>query len=344
MSFPPSEIPLGAIRFNSDSQKLEYWNGSAWMQIQTFTPNLDGGTRGIIAGGGNYPNETNTIQFLTISTQGNTTDFGDLTQKREGIGGMSNTTRAAFSQGGNYAAPLYDIIDFVTISSTGNATDFGDANDSVREVTSAGSNHIRGLTAGGYSDGSNSNTDRIGVIEFSTTGNAQDFGNLVNGVREAFSGIISTGVRGFNCGGVSPSFTDTINMITIHTYGDAVDFGDLIKVGRNGAAVGNSIRGYTLGYSGPSDTHTTEIQKFNLITGGKAVETGECVVTRQSVGVSSPTRGVGMGGYNPSPAGNGSTNMEYIDLTSEGNSVDFGDLTEGVELAGGASNAHGGLG
>ena len=48
MSFPPSEIPLGAIRFNSDSQKLEYWNGSAWMQIQTFTPNLDGGTRGII--------------------------------------------------------------------------------------------------------------------------------------------------------------------------------------------------------------------------------------------------------------------------------------------------------
>ena len=40
MSLAPREITLGAMRFNSDSQKLEYWMGSAWMQIQTFTPNL----------------------------------------------------------------------------------------------------------------------------------------------------------------------------------------------------------------------------------------------------------------------------------------------------------------
>ena len=344
MSLPPSEIPLGAMRFNSDSRKLEYWMGSAWMQIQTFSPNLDGGARGIIAGGGNYPAETNRIQFITIPTQGNSTDFGDLTQAREGIGGMSNTTRAAFSQGGNYGSPLYNIIDFITISSTGDATDFGDANDSVREATSAGSNHTRGLTAGGYSDSSNSNTDRIGAITFSTTGNAADFGNLVSGVREAWDGIISTGIRGFNCGGVSPSFTDTINMITIPTFGNAVDFGDLIKVGRQGGAVGNSTRGYLLGYSAPSDTFSNEIQKFNLISGGNAVQTGECVVTRSQTGVSNPTRGVTCGGYTPSPAGNGSTIMEYINFATEGDSVDFGDLTEGTEFAGGASNAHGGLG
>ena len=35
-----SEIPAGAMRFNSDSQKLEYWNGSAWFQVHTATPNL----------------------------------------------------------------------------------------------------------------------------------------------------------------------------------------------------------------------------------------------------------------------------------------------------------------
>ena len=50
MSLPPVEIPLGAMRFNSDSQKLEYWMGSAWMQIQTFSPNLDGGARGLYSG------------------------------------------------------------------------------------------------------------------------------------------------------------------------------------------------------------------------------------------------------------------------------------------------------
>ena len=52
-----SEIPAGAMRFNSDSQKLEYWNGSAWFQVHTATPNLANagdptpGPRGLIGGG-----------------------------------------------------------------------------------------------------------------------------------------------------------------------------------------------------------------------------------------------------------------------------------------------------
>ena len=45
------EIPLGAMRFNSDSQKLEYFNGEIWLQIHTFNPDLNGGARGIFAGG-----------------------------------------------------------------------------------------------------------------------------------------------------------------------------------------------------------------------------------------------------------------------------------------------------
>ena len=65
MSF---EIPLGATRFNSDSQKLEYWMGSAWMQIKTFSPNLNGGARGLI--GARY----NTAYH-------NTVDFGDMLTK-----------------------------------------------------------------------------------------------------------------------------------------------------------------------------------------------------------------------------------------------------------------------
>ena len=52
-----SEIPAGAMRFNSDSQKLEYWNGSAWFQVHTATPDLASagdrqpGARGIWGGG-----------------------------------------------------------------------------------------------------------------------------------------------------------------------------------------------------------------------------------------------------------------------------------------------------
>ena len=66
MSLPPSEIPLGAIRFNSDSQKLEYWMGSAWMQIKTFSPNLDGGARGVMIGGHAHPSYYNTIDLPNV--------------------------------------------------------------------------------------------------------------------------------------------------------------------------------------------------------------------------------------------------------------------------------------
>ena len=69
MSLPPQEIPLGAMRFNSDSQKLEYWNGSIWMQIHTFSPNLDGGARVICAGGLILQASNDMIDFITKSTQ-----------------------------------------------------------------------------------------------------------------------------------------------------------------------------------------------------------------------------------------------------------------------------------
>ena len=89
MSLPPREIPLGAIRFNSDSQKLEYWMGSAWMLIKTFSPNLDGGARGLFFGRAT-PSLVNTIDFVEIATTGNAQDIGDQTTKRDRSSGCSN--------------------------------------------------------------------------------------------------------------------------------------------------------------------------------------------------------------------------------------------------------------
>ena len=78
MSLPPKEIPLGAMRFNSDSHKLEYFNGYEWMQVNTFNPDLNGGGRGQNMAGSNY---TQTIDYVTISTAGNAVDFGDLIER-----------------------------------------------------------------------------------------------------------------------------------------------------------------------------------------------------------------------------------------------------------------------
>ena len=110
MSLPSVEIPLGAMRFNSDSQKLEYWMGSAWMQIQTFSPNLDGGARGIAYRAG----ANNDIEFITIPTQGNATDFGSSTVSAGGLHTAASNTRSISAGGGTPGR--INVIDFVKFS------------------------------------------------------------------------------------------------------------------------------------------------------------------------------------------------------------------------------------
>ena len=121
MSFIPQEIPTGAVRFNTDSSKMEVYIGSTWMEVAVSRPNLDGGSRGIFA------LHTQTIDFLTIPTQGNSQDFGDLSSGRNNAVSLSSRTRACFGAG--YVpspATSTNIIDFVTIAQTGNAQEFGD--------------------------------------------------------------------------------------------------------------------------------------------------------------------------------------------------------------------------
>ena len=76
MSINPVEIPTGAVRYNTDSNKMEVYIGSTWMEVSVSSPNLDGGTRGIFFG--ENPSSSNVIQFITIDTAGDATDFGDL--------------------------------------------------------------------------------------------------------------------------------------------------------------------------------------------------------------------------------------------------------------------------
>ena len=50
---PPVEVPQGAIRLNTDSQKLEFFAQDQWWQMATDVPTLDGGARGTFSGGHN---------------------------------------------------------------------------------------------------------------------------------------------------------------------------------------------------------------------------------------------------------------------------------------------------
>jgi len=67
----------------------------------------------------------NVMDYVTILTAGNATDFGDLTAARSAA-----PTACSIVRGITFAGNGADnTIDYITIASTGNATDFGDHND-----------------------------------------------------------------------------------------------------------------------------------------------------------------------------------------------------------------------
>ena len=67
----------------------------------------------------------NTVDFITISTLGDATDFGDTVFARHSICALASSTRAICA-GGRSGDSNYNSIDFATIMTTGNYIDFGD--------------------------------------------------------------------------------------------------------------------------------------------------------------------------------------------------------------------------
>ena len=120
-----SVIPQGAIRFNTDSSKMECYDGEQWWEISMSSPDLgkytnsdkSGGARGII-GGGADPAHSNMIQAFDLTSAGSCFDFGNLTGQRYYIGGCASRTRAVWG-GGNEGSGYVDTIDYSTIATQG---------------------------------------------------------------------------------------------------------------------------------------------------------------------------------------------------------------------------------
>jgi hypothetical protein len=257
--------------------------------------------RGVSAGG--YDGTTspltakNVIEYVTISSAGNSTDFGDLTHERYGHGATSNLAddRGVFISG-NYVSPSQrtNEIDYITISSTGNGTDFGDYSPLVTQgsSTSNGSND-RGVHLGGYTEvpSGNDNTNAISYITITSLGNSSDFGDLLAKGRNGDAFSNSTSERGLYCGGPrgdigSDPISNVIEYITINSAGNTTDFGDLVAASDSTEAIS----------SGTDDRGVVHI-------GG----TG---------------------------AGTKLNTLEYVTISSTGNSADFGDLTVGRHYGG----------
>ena len=272
MSLPPSEIPLGAMRFNSDSQKLEYWMGSAWMQIHTFSPDLNGGARGIWASGNYHPSGVNIIDYVTISTAGNAVDFGDTSDKWKYNAGCASRTRG-ISAGGISPSnvPNYtNIMEYITIASTGDTTDFGDLADSPA-LTCAASSPTRGVLLGGAAPDPSYNEDKIQYITIQSAGNAVEFGKLSSTIAYNTGG--ANRVRGLSAGESNPAVSNVIDYITIATTGNASDFGDLTVARAAAEAGASAVRLVVTG--GYSTNYDATMDYVTIMTLGNAIDFGD---------------------------------------------------------------------
>ena len=191
---------------------------------------VSNGTRGVYGPSENPAVSQNVIQYITIATTGDATDFGDssISTGTKKQASMNSTTRGLFVGGQNVPSPsaYYDVIQYITIASTGNAQDFGDLTQTVF-MCSGVSSSTRGVRAGGQVDPSQTNTDTIDFVTIASTGDATDFGNLSTSNQR--SSAMSNSIRGLFSGGGAPNSStqiNTVDKINIASTGNATDWGD----------------------------------------------------------------------------------------------------------------------
>ncbi|MHA2405081.1 MAG: hypothetical protein ACXADH_18965 [Candidatus Kariarchaeaceae archaeon] len=156
----------------------------------------------------------------------------------------------------------------------GNSTEFGRLTQA-RRATATCASPTRSISVGGLTPG---DTNVMDYVTIATTGNAQDFGDLINAPWDA--GGCSNSTRGlFGGGQIYPSpfpAVDVIQYITIASLGDAIDFGDLTVARSQVAACASSSRGVWMG-GDPGPSLSDRIDYVNIDTLGNAETFGNLI-------------------------------------------------------------------
>ena len=318
-----TNVPAGTRYEETDTRKIFHRAGGTnvaeWLEKgSAATHNI---LRGLVGGGGPEASTINTIDYITIASAGNASDFGDLTVARMYAGALADSTRGLWGGGGTDGSTYSNVIDYVIVATAGNATDFGDL--SVARRGCAGlADSTRGCWSGGYNsnigDDAADYANAIDYVTILTTGNASDFGDLTVG-RENISSLADL-TRGVWAGGHNVNDeSNVMDYVTIATTGNATDFGNLLTTNNGCRGVSNNTRGCWMGHG---HSVTNVIQYITIQTTGNATDFGDLTVARRSGGAMADlTRGILAGGHVSTDT------MDYITIDTLGNATDFGNLT-----------------
>lgn len=281
------------------------------------------------------------IEYVKITSLGNTTDFGDKLTSLESDAAVASTTRGVYKYYGNQNS-----IEYITLATGGTASDFGDFSWGLKLGTAGVGNDTRGVFFGGEG-GTTSFANIIEYITIASAGNSTDFGDALTG-RAYVAGCQST-TRGIYSGGDGGGAgnQNVIQYITIASAGNATDFGDLTANSSGGTGCSSSTRGLlTHGLTG-AGSRANIIEYITIASAGNSTDFGDLTVwTAYHSSTSSKTRGLFTGGYGGTSSGGpfaARKNIDYVTIASTGNASNFGDLVATTFYGAGASNCHGGL-
>ena len=344
------EPTVGTTRFNNELGTLEFYTGNEWRAVNSFADNGNRG-RGLFAVGyGRNPGTyySKTIEYITIATQGNAQDFGELLAANsggiDGAGGCASETRGLF-WGGNGPSAIGEKIEMVTIASKGNGIEFGDMGTD-RFRGAALSNSTRGLLGGGRNPGAVNIIDYVNIAQCSS---ALDFGDLMKPAKSPAA--VASSTRGVFAGGHGGE--GYITSLTLGSKGTWESGRDLFYGAYHQHGGSTGVRGmWAGGYGSPIaspyaiNTHTRSIRGVMIASDGNAIEFGELqrsLGLAYLTGLSNRTRACWGGGYVISPNLMVNT-IEYFQMNSSGVANHFGDLSHRTAINSSCSDSHGGLG
>ena len=333
-------------------------NSTTYGNLASDTGNgggMAGSTTRILHGGGNQGPQVNEISYKEIVSNGNFSDFGDLTAARQMLAGVASHTKAIFAGGRTPSAS--NVIDFNIFASLGNSIDFGDLS-----VARFGLSGVQSTTRAVF-PGGGAPTNVIDFVTMASAGNATDFGDIGTSTNFNYFGGGSSETRGVFGGGGNPSNASIINYIEIASVGNSQDFGDLTVNRLTMAAVSNSNRVcFSSGQQNtPGGPGTNVVDFVTITTTGDATDFGDATGNHgfKTAGHSNghgglplgefqrpsvtymPGSGRGfIGGGSDPGTGNGvrgvwggntdkAVNMSSLEFQSLGNGADYGDLTVG---------------
>ena len=312
----PESCEPGSLRFNTDTAHLEYFRGDTvgWVEIEASSHEIGGGTGSNVGTGtrgfnaGRHVYEDN-IEFITISTLGDSQDFGNLSSGRFSMGNLVDSDSRMIFAGGYYV----NVIDFWTAQSLGNATDFGDLT-TPRQQMSGCNDKIRGIWAGGRGPGHGSE-NTMDYVTIQSTGDAVDFGDLSAAAASTAASCSSStrGIWNYDAGPVAE-----MKFVNIRSTGNSSDFGDGHAGGIMQGGQSSSTRGMWAGNYASSNL----ISFITMATEGDTTDFGDLTQGGYNfTGMSSPTRSVFGGGrtYYSHPTFYRVNIMDYVEIATTGN-------------------------